>query len=342
MGTFLTTRGGEDYHNRVYGMDGLLRFTSKDVLRYQFLGSNTAYSDEVIEDFDQPTGSFNGYGVSLNYNHSRRNFEFWTEYEDLSPELRVDSGFIPRVDTREGTIGGMYVHWGGTDRWFTRLNTGAEIVRVVDHNGRLTDREVVLFFDYLGPMQTFLNNYYVRRNEYYDGTTYDQNQVGFHFNSQPTGSLELWMTGRFGEAIDYDNSRPARRIWGGPGMRYYFGRRLQASYDNTIEELRVNGERLFLAFLNEFRLVYQFNIKTFVRAIVQYEDISRNVDLYDPEDEEEPESRELFTQLLFSYKINPQTVLFIGYSDNHDNEDRNNLTMKDRTFFFKLGYAWVL
>jgi hypothetical protein len=55
----------------------------------------------------------------------------------------------------------------------------------------------------------------------------------------------------------------------------------------------------------------------------------------------------LFSQLLFSYKINPTTVLFLGYSDNQfggiDADGRLiDLTRADRTFFFKVGYALVM
>jgi hypothetical protein len=58
-----------------------------------------------------------------------------------------------------------------------------------------------------------------------------------------------------------------------------------------------------------------------------------------------PETRSLFTQLLFSYKVNPQTVVFLGYSDNRQGFltpelTRTDLTRSDRTFFLKLGYAW--
>jgi len=54
-------------------------------------------------------------------------------------------------------------------------------------------------------------------------------------------------------------------------------------------------------------------------------------------------SRRLFTQLLFSYKLNPQTVLFLGYSDNSTAERRGaDLLRVSRSFFVKLGYAWVL
>jgi len=42
VGLIVTDREGEGYHNRVAGVDGLIRFTSSDTLTFQFLGSNTA------------------------------------------------------------------------------------------------------------------------------------------------------------------------------------------------------------------------------------------------------------------------------------------------------------
>jgi len=53
-------------------------------------------------------------------------------------------------------------------------------------------------------------------------------------------------------------------------------------------------------------------------------------------------SRGLFTQLLFSYKINPQTVLFLGYSDNSLGARGIDLVRADRTFVLKIGYALVM
>ncbi len=49
----------------------------------------------------------------------------------------------------------------------------------------------------------------------------------------------------------------------------------------------------------------------------------------------------VFTQFLFSYKINPQTVLFLGYSDNSLGMQGIDITRTDRTFFLKIGYAWT-
>ncbi len=94
-----------------------------------------------------------------------------------------------------------------------------------------------------------------------------------------------------------------------------------------------------MANLSQIRLIYNFNVRAFVRAIVQYLDVSRNPELYlfpVPD-----KTQTIFTQFLFSYKLNPQTVLFIGYSDNYLGMTGIDITQSDRTFFVKLGYAWT-
>ena len=77
----------------------------------------------------------------------------------------------------------------------------------------------------------------------------------------------------------------------------------------------------------------------FIRAILQYTDIDRNPALYRNYVDETFEH--LFPQLLFSYKLNPQAVLFLGYSDNRIGDESIDLTQQDRTLFAKIGYAWV-
>jgi phage terminase small subunit len=55
----------------------------------------------------------------------------------------------------------------------------------------------------------------------------------------------------------------------------------------------------------------------------------------------EPRTRRFFSQYLFSFKLNPQTVIFAGYSDNSAAMPGNDLQQQNRTFFVKLGYAWA-
>ncbi|MDH3592263.1 MAG: hypothetical protein OER88_10315, partial [Planctomycetota bacterium] len=82
-----------------------------------------------------------------------------------------------------------------------------------------------------------------------------------------------------------------------------------------------------------------------LRAILQHVDIARNIDLIlDPglAAATEPETETLLTQLLFSYKLNGQSALFLGYSDQHFGDQDISLTTTDRTLFLKIGYAWLL
>jgi hypothetical protein len=48
-----------------------------------------------------------------------------------------------------------------------------------------------------------------------------------------------------------------------------------------------------------------------------------------------------FTQLLLSYKVNPRTVFFLGYTDTREGVDPDVLVQQDRTVFAKVGYAWT-
>ena len=99
-------------------------------------------------------------------------------------------------------------------------------------------------------------------------------------------------------------------------------------------------ETLFRENLTEARVFYYFDVRKFVRLIVQYRGIVRDPALF-PEPVE-PEIHRLFLQFLASYKLNPRTVVFVGYSDNYLGLQDVRLTQSSRTFFIKLGYAWTL
>jgi hypothetical protein len=92
--------------------------------------------------------------------------------------------------------------------------------------------------------------------------------------------------------------------------------------------------------VHDVRLTWQFSLRSFLRLTTQYQDIRRNPDSYT--EIVDSRSRGLGRQLLYSYKINPQTVFFLGYSDALiDDDNLSGLTTTDRTWFMKIGYAWT-
>jgi len=129
-----------------------------------------------------------------------------------------------------------------------------------------------------------------------------------------------------------------------PTVEFKFGRGLSTLVGHTYEEFDVDDGTLYSANLTFLRTVYQFTPRMFVRAVIQYEDYSYNLDNYPDvyENYYRPEESGLATQLLLSYKINPQTVFFLGYSDGHFGTDEFELTQAARTVFAKIGYALVL
>ena len=339
LGVLYTGREGGDYHNRVGGLDGSLRFSGADSLRFQYLRSSTRYPRAVAERNDQPRGAFDGYGYALGYNHGARNWQWFGNLGALSPEFRADSGFEPRVDTRTASAGGGRVVWGRPGQWFTRLELFASVDRTTDHQGRLTDRGFDFPITYFGPRQTVVSYNPAPNLEFFAGTTYQNFRHNFSFEIRPSGRLFFALSGTVGRTIDFANARQADLFRLSPQLDFNLARGLAGTLRHNLQRLEVPGGRLFLANLTELRMIYHFDVRTFVRAILQYTDVDRDPSLYlSPV---LPRSRRLFSQFLFSYKLNPQTVLLLGYSDNQLADRELDLVRTDRTLFVKVGYALV-
>ena len=341
LGVLYTGREGDGYHNRVAGIDGLFRLTAKDTITFQYLYSDTQYPDQVSEDFDQPLESFSGYSVLVDYDHDSRNWYWSLAYEDRDPGLRLDNGFLPRVDTREADLLLVRTFWDEKERWWNRWRVGTSAERTENHEGELTDEEFEIFVDLAGPMQSFVQVGVERETVLNQEVLYEDLDAAYFFGEfQPSGALKAEVFTLYGESVDFANNRPADEFQIVPGIEAKLGRHINLELDHTLQKLDVEEGELFEANLSQVRLVYNFNVRTFVRGIFQWLDLERNPDLYTfPV---EPETQTLFTQLLFSYQVNARTVLFAGYSDNYLGLQSIDLTQTNRTFFMKIGYAWIL
>jgi hypothetical protein len=338
LGFLYAGREAAGYHNRVYGLDGFNQVTDSDALQYQYLHSDTQYPTGF--GYALVPGAFGGNAYWLRWDHNARNWSWRVHYDDVDRGFRADSGFMPRVDTRiaKGYFQRNFWPSAGTT-WFTAGDIGFHYLRTEDHNGTLTDQEIQGYFDYAGPYQSSFYFGYFRVKSFFDGVTYDMNREEIFSQIKPSGSIWIQLYGLFGGDIDYDNSRPADGILLQPIVEVKLGPRVDLNFNHTLQRLSVEGGRLFTANLSQFRILYHFSVRTFARAILQYTDVDRNGGLYTLP--VEPRDKHLFTQFLFSYKVNPRTVLFLGYSDNHAGTGRYDLQQYNRTVFLKVGYALV-
>jgi hypothetical protein len=338
-GALFTDRKANDYNSRLAGIDNHFRLSESDEIQLQVLESWTMYPDSVAAEYEQPKGTFRDRYIAFEYDRNTRNNYWWLDYDYVGDGLRADLGFIPRVGFQDVEAGYIRRWIAEPGQWWSRLSLSGDLLYYEDLDGNLLQKGGSISFRYNGKLQSAIYTEVSRTSEAYDDKQFDLWSHRTILNIRPLADLGLNFWVRVGDRIDYANSRLGKSLLVNPWLDYSLGRHLRVSLDHTIERMEVDGGQLYTANLTQMSAVYQFNIRTFFRAILHYVDYSYNTDLYI--DEKDPEDQSLFAQLLFSYKINPQTVFFLGYSGNHFGSHEYDLAWNDRSIFMKIGYAWL-
>ncbi|UCF67586.1 MAG: carbohydrate binding family 9 domain-containing protein [Acidobacteriota bacterium] len=360
LGALVTDRRGDGYTNRVYGIDGAIRLSDVDRVQFQYLRSQTRYPELVhgldedadgtldSEDFGQSRTRFEGSATTIGYEHRSRHFAAWAGMEDLSRGFRADLGFMPRVDLRRAEAGIERIHWGDGDGAITQIRYGLDASRAENQEGELLEQRIGGSVRINGPWQSVLVVGLDHEKQAFDGEMFDQNEYAMFYNIRPSGVFTHSLRVSWGDAIDFVNTASATRLAVEPEMTLNLGRHFFTQLRHNFERLDVAGGRLFRANLFQGNFIYHFTVRSFLRLILQYRDLKQQPELFsctsDPVEPCTIEQRErrAFSQLLFSYKLNPRTVLFVGYSDNRSADGDASLDLDDRTLFLKLGYAWLL
>ncbi len=341
IGAVFTDREGSDgYFNRVVSADGVFRPTDADKFTVDVALSRTRYSEAMQEEFEVGSETISGHALNLEYVRTKRKYFIFAEYADLGDDFRADLGFIPQVGYRKLRGGAGYLWWGDEGDFYNRLEVGGVMLRSEEQDGELLEQQAELWFDFAGSRESLFHVELGTRDIVFDGVRFDDLFVPLVFvRVRPSSKLFVRLFAVGGDWIDFDNVRPADRIEASSLIGLDLGRHLLLEFVYTYSTLDVEGGQLFEANVPEMKIVWQFNTRTFVRAIFQYTDITRNPDLYI--DEVDALSRDLFVQLLFSYKVNPRTVFFLGYSETGIETEDFSLTATNRALFLKLGYSWI-
>jgi hypothetical protein len=343
VGVLVTAREGDGYSNRVGGADAFLRLGAS-TLQLQYLRSETEYPGEIASLTDQPSGRFGGNAFAGVYRYSTRAWNAGVNASFHGRGFRADAGFVNQVDLADAWSWVGRTWWGEDDAWWTSagVNAGFWFQRTLSawtpiHEG------VWVSASFRGPFQSFLWVNPDLARESVDGRVFEHPRLNFGGRLSPVGAVGFRVDGSVGGALDFANARQADQIRLSPALDLRLGRRVHLRATHSFERLDHAGERVYDANVSQLRAVYNFSARAFVRGIVQYRRTDRNVALW--EGEVDPESTSVATQLLFSYELNPLSVLYVGYSDSRLGGLRADgtalaLTPSERTFFLKLGYAW--
>ncbi|NNF66806.1 MAG: carbohydrate binding family 9 domain-containing protein [Gammaproteobacteria bacterium] len=340
-GVIFTGRHGNNYHNYVGAIDGLWRINDADRISFHLLASDTEYPTELADDYGQPQGSFSGRAYKLNYRHGGRDWEWTLYHEDFSEGFRADLGFLPRTGY-DRSVAGLGRTWhGDSDNWWRIIELDGDWDIAHDSSGRVLEREVEAEFEISGPMQSYVEVGGGYRDRLWDDTLFEENFKYFYGEFQPADGVFIGLYTQAGDQIDFANTRLGDFRSISPRFNWDVGDHLKMNLRYTRDTLDTqDGRNIFTAGLTDARFTWQFSIRSFMRLTLQHLDLERDPTLY--VDTVDAEFSSLGAQLLYSYKVNPQTVFFLGYADSFIEDDSlTGLERTDRTFFTKVGYAWL-
>lgn len=350
IGATVTDRRGEEgeYFNTVVSADSVIRPSSADEFVLSLAASRSRYSPVMIErqvdaglrEDEIFTDTFDDRALGLTYMHRKRGWWTRASYQDVGAGFRSDLGWRPQVNYRTWVAGGAKIWWGDGGRFYNRMAWGGDVDQSVTQSGELLEEEIETWWNMNGPRESRVNVNLGTRNKSFEGVRYDDMPfTNLYFGIRPGAPVYAEVEISVGDWIDFASNQPAKQLEIRPGFRFNLGRHLMLRYFHTYSQLDRNEGRLYRVHAPEARIVYQFNVRAFVRAVVQYTDVLRDPSLYDFEIPEQ--SRNLFGQFLFAYKINPQTAFYLGYDDEYVGTDQFQSLEVGRTVFVKIGYAWV-
>ena len=371
FGVTSTLRDADQYHNYLVAVDGKYQITDTDTLRVQYARSETQYPIDLYKDFCdsdcllpedyseaalrlKEDDEFSGSGFRINYRHESRNWMFRADHFSNDENLRADLGFVNRADSVTSIIGGRY-RWYSDNSWWNRIHVYGDWDIRHSADGEFLQKEAEIEFGVSATMQSFFEIGFETRDkvglridqsilQIDDNTTlFTEDDVRMYFEIRPLPNLYFEVFARYGDRVDFLNNRLGKQLNIEPEISWDIGKHLQLVLRHTYRDFDVENEQLFTANLTDARLTYQFDQKQFLRLILVYSDIERNRDNYleSVRADIDAQDRSIGTQLLYSYKVNPLTKFFIGYSDSAYRDDTvTTMTKTEKSVFMKVSYAW--
>lgn len=381
LGTF---RSSDDYHNYTGSVDVTYKITAQDIIKAQFVVSDTEYPEWLSNEFceqedcrqaniecsfsncitnEQVLRTQNYTGLKDNawylaYDHEERDWFMYADFRSIGSDHRADLGFESRTDYNKALLGGGLIWYGEESDWWTRSELRSDWDITHNEAGDVIEREVEVIFNFDGPMQSFgeigcIANEHVGKRQDASSlaiagntTLFNRNFCFVYGNFQPAAGLFLENEFVFGKQIDFANNRLADRFTWRPAFEYSINAHLRAEVRYLYEQLDADEAEVFTAHQADVRLKYNVDVRNSIKLNLIYTRITHNL-ANQPgraaDDLPDESYADIATQLIYSYKINPQTVFFAGYADYAYEDDRlTDLEKDDRSLFVKFSYAWLM
>ena len=332
--------------NRVAGPDFRWRLSGHDIVTGQFLLSESRTPDRPELDPEWDGRRLSSHAASLDWNHTTRTVDWFTHYQDIGDEFRADAGFLPQVGIHDARVGAGYTFYPAHGI-FSTVHPFFSIRDITaSRGGDLLNRRINPGVEMHGAWNSYTDLEY--RSERIRAGNREIPNDSWYLVVQMTPSrtlAQINVTLTTGDAVDYDNSRPGRGTTATLTAIVRPQDHLELRFDGSRATVDVDPEngaprgRLFTAQVARLKATWTFSSRSFLRLIGERDQVDRDPGLYTfavP-----PRDDAFSGSALFAYKLNWQTVFFLGYGDERTLEERTDrLQRSGRELFLKVSYAF--
>ncbi len=330
-------------YNAVVGPDFQWRPHPTTAITGQALWSSTETPDRTDLTSDWDGRTLEDHAALLRGSYSTSTIDLFVQGQDIGDDFRADQGFMPQVGFRE-----IYGEAGFTmrpeDRFYSRLRTFTFGWYDTDLSGELLSRRASVGAGMDARWNSFtrveanieeirVGDEILSRVRPY---VYVQTSPGRVVNNI---SIEAFL----GEEIDFANAREGTGTTLNGNLTVRPGNHLdlQANVSTrwlNVDDPALGSGRLFFAQVERLRAAWSFSSRSFIRLIGQYVQTTRDPALYTFAVSEK--DADFGFSGLFAYKVNWQTVVYLGYGDAQTYSGTSDqLEASERQAFMKLSYA---
>lgn len=343
--SFLMTdrESGADGHNRVLGPDFQWRVHGTDTFVGQLLVSDTTTPNRPDVNPEWTGNVLRSAAGQLQWSHNTEHYDASAVYKDFGRWFRADNGFVPQVGYRE-----QYAETGWSFHpkgFFSRVRPFVNMDYQGERDGggmidRWVGPGVGVNTRWNGFAQLRYSDERIRAGD----SIFPRRQLGFYQRISPSRFFQqVGVDGDFGEDVDFVDVRPGR----GGSVNVYAA---LSPTNHLVLELIANKQwlhvddaagvsrPLFTARVSRLKANYTFTARSFLRVIGQYVSTDRDPTLFlrpTP-----AHDGQFSAAALFAYKINWQSVMFIGYGDDRELSDQRRLLPSSHQVFAKVSYAF--
>ena len=330
VGALVTDREFMDGYNRVMEVDGQFRVGSTN--RFNFVMGRSQTREEDGTELSGPTG-----GVM--WRHNGRNLSFTSFNWMTAPEFRNQSGFVRRVN--EKTFRGDVSYRWWPENWLVNWGPRGGYQRNFDFDGTLQDEVASVGVNLSFAKSINAGAGLDRAMERFGGINFWKSNYSTAFSVNTSRLISFEGDFGWGDGIFFSATPFLGRSWNGrilssirPFSRLQADLSLDFSHlDNPMIGAEVFDVKIFRAFTT-----YQFTERFLFRNITEYNSFDKKLD----------------TNILFTYRLNSGTVLFVGYDDHYQQGDfidfgetlaerflvASRLQRTNRAFFTKFSYLF--